>query len=448
MTFGRTCRGWAFVVAGLTLAPPLAAQWTRTAVLYEVNVRDFSSSGNFRGVIAGLGRIQAAGANVLWLMPIYPIGELHRKGPLGSPYSVRDYHGINPDYGTAADLHALVRAVHARGMHLILDWVPNHTSWDNVWATQHPGFYVRDAKGGLTVPRDDKGNLTDWTDVAQLDYGNADLRAAMISAMSFWLTTFDVDGFRVDAAGFVPDAFWREAVPAVRASVARPILLLAEWGDTKMNRFGFDLTYSWDSYGKLKASWKDAPADRYVTGVIGDLDSMPPGGERLRFTTNHDETASDHPPIVLFGGERGARAAFIAAALMPGRPLLYDGQEIESPQQIGLFDREPIDWNQPHAAAATRFYRRIVTLTRSEPFVSDSLRAITTSNPDTVMAFARGSAIVLINARNAPVRFAVANPAIAGLTDILSGVRQRSDTVALGAYGTLVLEPARPAAPH
>jgi hypothetical protein len=291
-----------------SLSAAAETSWVRNSAIYEVFVRDFSSTGDFRGVIRGLDRIQAVGANVVWLMPIYPVGIANRKGTLGSPYAVRDYRAVNPEFGTSADFAALVKAVHARGMKLILDWVPNHTAWDNGWVKEHPTFYVRNASGGLTVPRDDKGNLTDWTDVAQLDYKNPGMRAAMVDAMRYWLVQYGIDGFRVDAAGFVPDDFWREALPQVRASVKRPILLLAEWGDVKMHGFGFDLTYAWDSYAHLKAVWDSVPASKFVEQEIADLKTIPAGGMRLRFTTNHDETAWDNPPVARFKSPRVRRA--------------------------------------------------------------------------------------------------------------------------------------------
>jgi glycosidase len=432
------------LAAGLSTGPrPAAAQgaafaptatWVSSGGIYEIFVRDFSPTGDLRGVTAGLDRVQATGANVIWLMPIYPVGVLHRKDPLGSPYSASDYRAINPDFGTADDFRALVKAVHARGMKLILDWVPNHSSWDNVWVRQHPDFYVRNDSGGLTVPRDDKGNLTDWTDVAQLDYGNAALRREMIATMKYWLTQYGIDGFRVDAAGFVPDAFWREAVPALRASVRWPILLLAEWGDLKMHRFGFNLSYA------LKAVWKGASADSFVRREATDLAAMPNGGMRLRFTTNHDETAWDKPPVTLFGGSAGARAAYVAMALLPGRPLLYDGQEVESPQVLRLFYRDPIVWEQPRAADARAFYARVMHLARTDAaFLSRAFRPAGTSAPADVIAYRRGDALVLVNTRDRGVSVEVTGFRVEGARDLLSNQVQRSGTVALPAYGTAVL---------
>jgi len=391
-------------------------------------------------VTHGLDRIRSVGANVIWLMPIHPVGVLNRKEPLGSPYSVRDYRAINPAFGTAADFRALVRAVHDRGMKLILDWVPNHTAWDHVWVRGHPEFYVRNERGELTVPRDDKGKLTDWTDVAQLDYGNPALRREMIAAMRYWLTDFGLDGFRVDVAGFVPDDFWHEAVPALRSAVRRPILLLAEWGDLKMHRLGFDLTYGWDSYSALKAVWKGAPADSFVRRELADMGAMPTGGMRLRFITNHDETAWDQPPVTRFGGAAGARAAFVAMALLPGRPLIYNGQEVASPQKLGLFVRDPIAWNQPNAEAARVFYRRVLHLARTDSaFVTGELRAVETTVPADVIAYRRGDALVLVNSRPREVRVGVIGFAVDRARDLLSNRSQHGDTVTLQAHGAVVL---------
>jgi len=433
------CLAFAAPAFALQTAPD--ASWVRRSAIYEVFVRDFSPTGDLEGVVRGLDRIQSSGANVIWLMPIYPVGVLNHKGPLGSPYAVRDYRGINPDFGGPADLRALVRAVHARGMKLILDWVPNHTAWDNGWIKEHPEFYAKNERGEITVPRDPQGKLTDWTDVAQLDYKNAGLRRAMIAAMRYWLDEYGIDGFRVDAAGFVPDDFWLEAVPALRAATKRPILLLAEWGDLKMHRFGFDLTYSWDSYGRLKAVWKGAPASSFLPREVDDMRAMPPGGMRLRFTTNHDETGWDQPPVTLFGGAAGARAAFITMALLPGRPLLYNGQEVESPQKLGLFVRDTVAWGQPDSAAVRGFYRRVLHLVLTDTMlVAGDFRPVETNAADDVIAYARGGAVVLVNTRSHAVAVVVTGFTVNGARDRLTDRAQAGDTVALAPYGAVVLE--------
>jgi alpha-amylase len=442
----------ALVAGCLAAARPALAQapaasmapdtsWVARSALYEVFVQDFSPAGNFRGVIEGLGRIQSSGANVVWLMPIHPIGVLNHKGTLGSPYAARDFRAINPAYGNAADFRALVRAVHARGMKLILDWVPDHTSPDHPWVRAHPDFYVRDEHGTPSVPRGPDGKLTDWDDVLQLDYRNPAVRSEMIATMRWWLQEFGIDGFRVDVAGFIPYDFWREAVPALRGATPRTILLLAEWGDMELHRLGYDLTYAWDSYDRLKEVWRGASASMLVQRELVDLRAMPPGGMRMRFTTNHDKTAWDDPPVAIFGRGAGARAAYVAAALLPGRPLLYNGQEVESPQKLGLFEREPIVWHQPHADQARAFYRRVLQLARTEPaLIGGDLQEAQTSAPDDVIAYRRRDVVVLVNARPRAVRFAVMGVDIAGARDLLSGRAERGDTVALPAYGAVVLK--------
>jgi len=441
----------AAIVAGLALlalAPvaaqnaPLAADtsWVTRSAIYEVFVRDFSATGNLRGVTAGLDRIRETGADVIWLMPVQPVGVLRRKDPLGSPYALRDYRAINPAFGNAADFRALVQAAHARGLKVILDWVPDHTSWDHAWITQHPDWYVHDSHGEISVPVDDKGHLTDWTDVAQLDYRNVAMRREMIATLRWWLEEYQLDGFRMDVAGFVPTDFWREAIATLRGAAPRPILMLAEWGAYDWHRAGFDLTYSWDSYSRLKAVWGGSPAAMFVRREIGDLDSIPAGGMRMRFNTNHDETAWDDPPVIRFAGPAGARAAFVAAALLPGRPLLYNGQEVESPQKLGLFVQEAIVWNQPGAAAARAFYHRVVRLARTEPaFLRGQLAAVLTSDTLNVIAYRRGDAVVLVNARNSATSFTVTGFDVNGAHDLLTNRTLSGATVSLPAFGAVVL---------
>ncbi len=422
-------------------SPSPDTSWVARSALYEVFVQDFSPAGNFRGVMNGLDRIQSSGANVVWLMPIHPIGVLNRKGSLGSPYAARDYRAINPAYGTAADFRALVKAVHARGMKLILDWVPDHTSPDHAWVKEHPDYYMRNERGEPSVPREPDGKLTDWTDVVQLDYANPAVRRETIATMRWWLQEFGIDGFRVDVAGFIPNDFWREAVPAIRAAVPRRILLLAEWADPEMHRVGFDLTYGWDSYDRLKAVWQGAPASTFISSVLTDMQALPPGAMRMRFTTNHDKTAWDDPPTTIFGRGAGTRAAFVAVALLPGRPLLYNGQEVESPQKLGLFEGEAIAWNQPGAAAARAFYAKVVGLARTNPaLIGGDLREVETNAPDDVIAYRRGEVVVLANVRPRAVRVAVTGVDLDRASDLLSGRVQRGDTVALPPHGAVVLQ--------
>jgi glycosidase len=417
--------------------------WVRQSALYEVFVQDFSPSGDFKGVTANLDRIETAGANVIWLMPIHPIGEKNRKGVLGSPYAPRDYRGINPALGTSADLKELIAAAHTRGMKVILDWVPDHTSPDHAWVKDHPDYYHRNEKGEPLTPRDGDGKLTDWTDVSQLDFGNPAVRKEMTDVMSWWLKEYDLDGYRVDVAGFVPDDYWKEAVPAIRASVPKRILLLAEWGDLKMHTFGFDLTYGWDAYKNLKEVWKGASADSFIQREVTEVVAMPANTVgRLRFTTNHDETAWDDTPVAIFGA--GARAAFVANILLPGRPLLYNGQEVESPQKLPLFSKELVNWDHAGGAEARAFYARVLKLARTDSaFTGGALAAVKTSDPRHVIAYARGNRLVLVNPRNKAVSFSVENHTVDGAEDLLGSPAQKSDKVNLPPYGAVVLAPVK-----
>jgi cyclomaltodextrinase / maltogenic alpha-amylase / neopullulanase len=220
-------------------------QWLTSSVIYEINVATFSAAGNFAAVTARLGDIESLGCNLLWLMPIHPLGKLRAKPPFGSEYAIRDYYGINPDYGTPDDLHALIRAAHGRKMRVIIDIVANHTSWDSVMM-EHPDFYKHDAAGRIAQPNDD------WTDVAGLDYSNPRLRTYMIQMLTFWLREFDLDGFRCDVAGLVPTDFWEQARPELER-VEPDLMMLAEWSEPDLLRRAFDIDYSWDLYKSMRA---------------------------------------------------------------------------------------------------------------------------------------------------------------------------------------------------
>jgi glycosidase len=262
----------------------------------------------------------------------------------------------------------------------------------------------------------------------------------MIADMRYWLDTYGIDGFRVDVAGMVPDEFWREAVAELRA-VDRPILLLAEWGEAKMHDLGFDLTYAWDTYHRLKDVWAGDSASTFVAKEEAELRTLPAGGKRLRFSTNHDETAWDQPPVVLFDDPAGARAAFVTMALLPGVPLIYNGQEVESPQKLPLFEKEAVVWEQEDADSARAFYRRVIDLARThEAFSSSDVQVIETSAPYDVIAYQRAGVLVLVNARPADVEATVTGFDVAGARDLLSDVVQRGGTVMLPPYGAVVLE--------
>ena len=216
-------------------------KWSKQAVLYQINTRQFTEEGTFRAAEQHLPRLKALGADILWLMPIHPIGIQNRKGTLGSQYAVRDYYGVNPEFGTLDDLKHFVAAAHAAGMYVIIDWVANHTAWDNPLVHEHPEWYARDWKGDFRPTP-----WRDWTDVIDLDYRHPALRRYMTEALKYWVTETDIDGYRCDVAGFLPTDFWNTARKALDA--IKPVFMLAEWESLDLHAEAFDATYAWSWY--------------------------------------------------------------------------------------------------------------------------------------------------------------------------------------------------------
>lgn len=309
-------------------------------VMYEVNLRAFSPA-NFQGVESRLDSIKALGVNVIWLMPITPIGEERSVGQLGSPYSVKNYKEVNPEFGDMDDLRSLVDAAHDRDIAVVTDWVANHTAWDNPWMSKS-SWYTKDANGNIIHPAG-----TNWLDVADLNYDNAAMREEMIRAMKFWVLTANIDGFRCDYADGVPYDFWKTAIDTLRNMEGRDLILLAEGGRSDHYAAGFDMTYGWDFYGKMKSIFNNNEAAKniFVTNS-SEYGNIPDGKHKLRFTTNHDETAWDMPPTQAFGNAQGSIAAFVATAFLRGVPLIYSGQEVGVDVNMPFFSRYPINWTQ------------------------------------------------------------------------------------------------------
>ncbi len=306
-------------------------------VMYEVNLRAFSSSGDLQGVINRLDEIKALGVNVIWLMPIHPIGEVNS---VNSPYSVKDYLAVSEEYGCLDDLRELTDEAHAKGMAVIMDWVANHTAWDNPWIT-NTSWYTQDGSGNIVHPPG-----TNWLDVADLNYSNSDMRAAMIDAMKYWVLEANVDGYRCDYADGVPLNFWTQAIDTLRSIPNRKYVLLAE--GSRYNHFtaGFDLIYGWDFYHKMKEVFNGQAASILFTAHEEEYSSIPDGKHRLRFTTNHDESAWDSTPMVLFNGKEGALAASVINIFLGGVPLFYTGQEVGRVSNVPFFSNSPINWSE------------------------------------------------------------------------------------------------------
>ena len=323
-------------------------------VIYQVNIRSFSSEGNFAGVQARLDAIKALGANTLYLLPTYPVGIVKT---VNSPYCVRDYKAVNSEFGTLEDLRRLVEEAHKRKMVVLLDWVANHTSWDNPWIA-NKAWYQQDDKGNIISPP-----KTGWLDVAGLNYENADLRKAMIGAMRYWVLTANIDGFRCDAADFIPADFWAQAIKNLRTISTHRLLFLAEGKRKENYPAGFDMQYGFAFYSNLTNRVFGTHQSVTSFDILNRTEYREATGDDqvVRYISNHDVDQSEGSPLDTLGGKRGSVAAFVAAAYMKGVPMVYDGQEVGCPTKLSFFDHStPIDWSiNPDM---TEEYKRIIGL--------------------------------------------------------------------------------------
>ena len=387
-----------------TLAHPA---WSRRAVIYEVNVRQYTAEGTLRALLPHLPRLKSLGVDVIWLMPVQPIGRKNRKGTMGSYYSISDYTAINPEFGTMADFDTLVAAAHREGLKVLLDWVPNHTAFDHPWITQHKDWYVTRADGTIVNARDNEGHDTDWTDVAELNYDNPQLRRAMIDAMRWWLDRGHVDGFRCDVAGGVPLDFWLQARTALRA-VRPDLFMLAESEDPRLHA-AFDMTYGWELHhllNQIAQGKRPAPA---VDAYLARQDSLfGRDAYRLYFTSNHDENSWNGSEFERMGPN--ALPAFVLAATLRGSmPLLYTGQEVSVRKRLRFFEKDTVDWSGESLAP---FYRSMFELKHLHQSIANGAAGgqqatLRTDAGDRVYAFvrSRGADVVLValNFGDAPV---------------------------------------------
>jgi glycosidase len=373
--------------------------WVRDGVIYEIFPRVFSMEGNFSGVTSRLDELKNMGVTILWLMPIHPIGQEKRKGTLGSPYAVRDYYAINPDYGTKEDLKRLVAEAHRRGMKVIIDIVANHTAWDSVLMKQ-PEFYTHDKSGKIIPP------VPDWADVADLNYDNPRLRDYMTEMLKYWLREFDLDGFRCDVAGFVPTDFWERARMELER-VKPDIVMLAEWNSPDLLVKAFDLDYAWPMHSTLTEvlmGMKSATGFRQVWEE--ERKTFPRGALHMRFSDNHDERRA----IARFG-ERGALAASALMFTLDGVPMLYNGMEVGDTAESGspaLFEKIPILWQiAERRPEFPRFYKQMIALRKaSEALRRGDLQWLRNSDESRVVTYLRRSRdeeiLVAINFSNQP----------------------------------------------
>jgi len=318
--------------------------WSHNLCIYEVNVRQYTNSGTFTEFGTHLNRLKELGAGILWFMPIHPIGVQNRLGSLGSYYSVKDYYDVNPEFGTLDDFKSLVDSIHSKGMYVIIDWVANHTSWDNTLTVTHPEWYAKDNSGNFIPPPG-----TNWTDVIQLDYSKPELRAYMIDAMKFWITEAGVDGFRCDAVSFIPPDFWEDAIAELK-NLKPGIFMLAEGDGSQYKDIGFNMTYGWGLYGFGEGILPNIAEGTYPAYVVNTYSTQeninyPPPHYRMYFTSNHDENSWYGTVDELFGD--AAEVLAVLVSTFRSMPLIYSGQEAGLNHRLLFFDKDEIIW-QPH----------------------------------------------------------------------------------------------------
>ncbi|MCM8556220.1 alpha-amylase family glycosyl hydrolase [Sphingomicrobium sediminis] len=310
--------------------------WSRDAVVYQLNTRQFTDEGTIAAAAEHLPRLASLGVDIVWLMPIHPIGEKNRKGSLGSPYAITDYMAVREELGTLDDLTRFVDSAHGLGLKLIIDWVANHTAWDHPWASAHPDWYKKDWKGDfVSTP------FWDWTDIIDLDYSAPGLRATMKEAMLYWVREADIDGYRCDVAHYVPRDFWEDVREALEA--VKPVWMLAEGNARDLHEEAFDATYAWEWQKPLRrigAGKADATA---LYEYYSENASMwPADAQRMLFTTNHDQNTWDGLAQELLGP--AYRNALVLMFASEGIPLVYNGQEAGLDKQLAFFERDPIAW--------------------------------------------------------------------------------------------------------
>lgn len=349
-------------------------------VIYEVNIRQYTPEGTLNAFAEHLPRLEELGIDILWIMPIQPIGVKSRKGGLGSFYSIKDYTAVNPDHGSLHDFKNLVSEAHNRGMIVILDWVANHTSFDHEW-TKNEGYHTTDSLGNIIWPKD-----TDWTDVADLNYANVNMQDDMIEEMKWWVTEADIDGFRCDVAGQVPMEFWNRAKDSL--DEAKDLFMLAEWDEPEMHS-AFHMTYGWGMHHVMnEVSKGHRNADSLASFANKDNERYGAKAIRMNFTTNHDENSWNGTVFERFG--EGHKAYAVYAFTVQGMPLIYSGQEAGLDRRLAFFEKDSIDWTD---VKYQNFYASLIDLKKANPALYNGeyggkANFISTGNPN-VIAYTR-----------------------------------------------------------
>jgi len=378
------------------------ADWSKNATIYEVNLRQHTAEGTIAAFRDDLPRLNKLGVKILWLMPVHPIGLKNRKGSLGSYYSVQDYTGVNPEFGSLQEFKDMVTDAHGMGMKVIIDWVANHSAFDNKWTTEHPEYYLLDSLGNVQPPIG-----TDWYDVAQLNYENEALWDGMTDAMLFWVSEARIDGFRCDVADWVPVAFWEHA--RKKLEEANPdVFMLAEAENPIHHESAFDMSYSWELMHIMNGIPKGEKNLNDLENYMAKEDSnFVESAYRMTFTTNHDENSWNGTVFDRYGDGHFAFATL--AFTINGMPLIYSGQEAGLDKALAFFEKDTIEWAD---YKFQDFYAKLIKVNSEEEALwnghfGGDFERLTSNKDESIFAFKRvkneSDIITILNLSDAPV---------------------------------------------
>jgi glycosidase len=326
-------------------------EWSRNATIYQLNTRQFTEAGTFIAAAEQLPRLRDLGVDIIWLMPVQPIGVKNRKGSLGSPYAVQDYYGVNPEFGTADELKDFIHQAHALGMYVILDWVANHTAWDSNLVAEHPEWYARSWDGNFRPTP-----WWNWDDIIDLDFSQVAVREYMTAALVHWVREFDIDGYRCDVAGFVPTDFWETARAELDA--VKPVFMLAEWESKDLHAASFDMTYGWHwNMTMHQIAQGHANLNGLYVYYSWNEKNFPKDAYRMMMVSNHDKNAWEGTEFEQFGDMLAA--SITLSVVGAGMPLIYNGQEAGYDHRLAFFDKDPIVWGEHWEGD---LYRRLFAL--------------------------------------------------------------------------------------
>lgn len=427
----------------VSYAPVKHPDWAKNANIYEVNLRQYTQSGTFNEFVKEIPRLKAMGVDILWFMPIHPIGVVNRKGTLGSYYSVKDYLAVAPEYGTMDDFKAMVDTIHKHNMYIIIDWVANHTAWDNDLLVKHKEWFTLDSTGKPTSPEG-----TDWSDVIDLNYDNKELHRYMLDALKFWVKEANIDGYRCDVADWVPVEFWNQARKEL--DEIKPVFMLAEAENPELHKHAFDMTYGWHFHhvaNQIAKKEKDATEIQlYFTQKAKEFQE---DDYRMMFTSNHDENSWNGTEFERMG--KGTQTFAVLMATIPGMPLIYSGQEASMNKRLDFFEKDAIDWKKGKDISG--FYKTLLELKKRNQALwngaaGGSMNIIEHAENKSVIAFVRekdqNKVVVYLNLTEKPVKVKLNNPMLEGeFTDVFSGkkVSQKAEvTFTLAAWEYKVFE--------